>query len=317
MLTALNESNQIISLLNQEIPENQAFRCPGCYLPVRLRNGKMIRPHFAHIQLEHCRFQMENESEEHLHLKAKMYASLANTEEVCVEKYFPSFCQIADLLVNTKLALEIQCSSLPIERLIERTRAYQQHGYEVRWLLGKKLWLKQKLTALQKQCLYFSQTIGFHLWELDLEQNVLRLKYLIHEDLFGNVTYLTKSVSLENNLITFLRFPYQQQPLFSYQQVMNPKLSIMIQRALLAKHPKWLQRQEKAYLAGKNLLTLPIDAFYPQLRPVQSTAGFCQIHEDLRAYYSFFKSYYKKESNKKVQTLFSPKYYAKIDNNQK
>lgn len=98
---------------------------------------------------------------------------------------------------------------------------------------------------------------------------------------------------------------------------MAKSLSIPIQRALLAKHPKWLRRQERAYLAGYNLLMLPVEAFYPQWRPVQSATGFCQIKENLHDYNKSFKAYYKKEGNKKVQTLFSPQYYVKIVSNRK
>ncbi|MEN4336991.1 competence protein CoiA, partial [Streptococcus pyogenes] len=111
--------------------------------------------------------------------------------------------------------------------------------------------------------------------------------------------------------------PYQQEILYSYQKKMTVNLSKRIQRALLARHPKWLRRQEKAYLSGYNLLMLTTDAFYPQWRPVQSSSGFCQIKGNLRPYYESFKVYYKKEKDKKVQTLFSPKYYVKMDSNRK
>ncbi|BAM61449.1 competence protein CoiA family protein [Streptococcus dysgalactiae subsp. equisimilis] len=317
VLTALTNENQVISLLVQPNPQKQPFRCPACGSPVRLRQGKIIRPHFAHITLANCHFQTENESQEHLHLKAKIYTSLIKTEKVCVEKYLPELQQFPDLWVNDKLALEIQCSPIPIERLVARTQAYQKHGYEVRWLLGKKLWLKNRLTAFQKQCLYFSSRLGFHLWELDTAAHLLRLKYLIHEDLFDKVSYLTKTISLDNNIMESLRIPYHQSKLCSYQKPMAKSLSIPIQRALLAKHPKWLRRQERAYLAGYNLLMLPVEAFYPQWRPVQSATGFCQIKENLHDYNKSFKAYYKKEGNKKVQTLFSPQYYVKIVSNRK
>ncbi|HER6837055.1 TPA: competence protein CoiA [Streptococcus pyogenes] len=317
ILTALDGKNQLISLVTQPISTKPPFCCPACKSPVRLRQGIIRRPHFAHVQLAHCQFQAENESEEHLTLKAKLYTSLVRTEAVCIEKYLPELQQIADLWVNDKLALEIQCSPLPVERLKKRTKAYQEKGYPVRWLLGRKLWLNTHLTALQKQFLYFSSSLGFHLWELDAAANLLRLKYLIHEDLFGKVSYLTKTISLDHNIMEMFRLPYQQEILYSYQKKMTVNLSKRIQRALLARHPKWLRRQEKAYLSGYNLLMLTTDAFYPQWRPVQSSSGFCQIEGNLRPYYESFKVYYKKEKDKKVQTLFSPKYYVKMDSNRK
>ncbi|MCY7111235.1 competence protein CoiA, partial [Streptococcus oralis] len=87
---------------------------------------------------------------EHLNLKAELFRWAVQKEEVEVEAFLPALQQIADLLVDKKLALEVQCSSLRIERLQERTLSYRQHGYQVLWLLGRKLWLKDSLTRLQK-----------------------------------------------------------------------------------------------------------------------------------------------------------------------
>ncbi|NON23537.1 competence protein CoiA, partial [Klebsiella pneumoniae] len=93
--------------------------------------------------------------------------------------------QIADVFVNGNLALEVQCSPLPQKVLKERSEGYRSQGYQVLWLLGQKLWLKERLTRLQQGFLYFSQNMGFYVLELDKEKQVLRLKYLIYQDLRG------------------------------------------------------------------------------------------------------------------------------------
>ena len=99
-------------------------------------------PHFAHKSLQDCQFFSENESAQHLSLKAALYKSLVNHgEKVRIEKVLSEMGQIADLFVGDSLALEVQCSRLSQQRLRERTRAYHQTGYEVRWLLGEDLWL--------------------------------------------------------------------------------------------------------------------------------------------------------------------------------
>ena len=68
-----------------------------------------------------------------------------------VESPLQAFQQIADVLLpDQKIALEVQCSSLSMERLKERSDAYHKHGYQVYWLLGKNLWLKKSLSALQE-----------------------------------------------------------------------------------------------------------------------------------------------------------------------
>ena len=83
----------------------------------------------------------------------------------------------------------------------------------MRWLLGEELWLNGRLTDLQRDFLYFTAKIGFHLWELDWKREEIRLKYLIYEDIFGKVYYLTKTWSLTENLMVVLRFPYQSERL--------------------------------------------------------------------------------------------------------
>lgn len=49
----------------------------------------------------------------------------------------------------------------------------------------RRLWLGQRLTGLQRDFLYFTAKVGFHLWELDWKREEIRLKYLIYEDILG------------------------------------------------------------------------------------------------------------------------------------
>ena len=183
----------------EEIPAvtEGPFYCLACHGPVRLKNGSVLRAHFAHVELQHCPYHHEAESLEHLELKASLYDWASRESRTEVESYLADFQQIADLLVvDKKLALEVQCSSLSLERLQERSDAYRAHGYQVYWLLGKKLWLKERLSKLQAGFLYFSHNRGFHLWELDQTKKELRLQYLIHEDLRGRLHYQTEIFNL-------------------------------------------------------------------------------------------------------------------------
>ena len=140
--------------------------------------------------------------------------------------------------------------------------------------LGKELWLGQRLTDLQRDFLYFTTKIGFHLWELDWEREEIRLKYLIYEDIFGRVYYLTKTWSLTENLMTILRFPYQARKLETYQVTQRKKVSHVIQRELMGKNPRWMRRQEEAYLKGMNLLSLSDQDFCHK-------CGFLNLGKDL------------------------------------
>lgn len=316
MLSALDEKGRLVSLLD-EISEKQTFTCPACHSPVRLRHGQIMRPHFAHVSLKNCDFYSENESDEHLQLKAALYQALSQSENVTVEAVLPELHQVADVLVNDNLALEVQCSRLSEKRLRERTTSYHKAGFNVLWLLGEKLWLGERLTPLQRHFLYFSQNMGFHLWELDAKQRLVRLHYLIYEDWHGKVHYLTKSCSLSGNLMAFFRLPYQKQKLSTYDVNQDSNLLSYIQRQLSSRNTSWLKRQEKAYLQGKNLLTLPLSAYFPQVRPLEVKDGFCQISQDLSDFYETFRRYYQNQSEKGVQRLYPPAYYGRMVNNAK
>lgn len=316
MLSALDEKGRLVSLLD-EISEKQTFTCPACHSPVRLRHGQIMRPHFAHVSLKNCDFYSENESDEHLQLKAALYQALSQSENVTVKAVLPELHQVADVLVNDNLALEVQCSRLSEKRLRERTTSYHKAGFNVLWLLGEKLWLGERLTPLQRHFLYFSQNMGFHLWELDAKQRLVRLHYLIYEDWHGKVHYLTKSCSLSGNLMAFFRLPYQKQKLSTYDVNQDSNLLSYIQRQLSSRNTSWLKRQEKAYLQGKNLLTLPLSAYFPQVRPPEVKDGFCQISQDLSDFYETFRRYYQNQSEKGVQRLYPPAYYGRMVNNAK
>lgn len=316
MLSALDEKGRLVSLLD-EISEKQTFTCPACHSPVRLRHGQIVRPHFAHVSLKNCDFYSENESDEHLQLKAALYQALSQSENVTVEAVLPELHQVADVLVNDNLALEVQCSRLSEKRLRERTTSYHKAGFNVLWLLGEKLWLGERLTPLQRHFLYFSRNMGFHLWELDAKQRLVRLHYLIYEDWHGKVHYLTKSCLLSGNLMAFFRLPYQKQKLSTYDVNQDSNLLSYIQRQLSSRNTSWLKRQEKAYLQGKNLLTLPLSAYFPQVRPPEVKDGFCQISQDLSDFYETFRRYYQNQSEKGVQRLYPPAYYGRMVNNAK
>ncbi|MBY4985962.1 competence protein CoiA [Streptococcus suis] len=309
MLVALDEDGQVFNVLEHPAPQGR-YSCPGCGGLVRYKSGKVLRSHFAHVSLRDCSYFSENESAQHLSLKSCLYSWLVNAEQVELEKCLPKIGQVADLLVNNGLALEVQCSSLPISRLQVRTKAYYDTGYQVVWLLGKDLWLKERLTNLHKQFLTFSMNMGFHLWELDDEKKELRLRYLIHEDLRGKVHGLTKVFPFgQGNLLDILRLPFAKQTLSSMTCPMDEDLPRYIAQQLYYKSPKWLALQAEAYGRGENLLTKTAFDWYPHIRLPRSAIGFAQIRQDLTPIYQAFNQFYDKVENKRKQVLYPPKMY--------
>ncbi|MGQ7422921.1 competence protein CoiA [Streptococcus suis] len=312
MLVALDEDGQVFNVLENPAPQG-SFTCPGCGGLVRYKSGKVLRSHFAHVTLRDCHYFSENESAQHLSLKSCLYSWLIKAEQVDLEKCLPQIGQIADLLVNDHLVVEVQCSSLPISRLQARTKAYYVAGYQVVWLLGKDLWLKGRLTNLHKQFLYFSMNMGFHLWELDDEKKELRLRYLIHEDLRGKVHCLTKVFPFgEGNLLEILRLPFAKQALSYFTCSVDQDLLDYVAKQLYYRVPKWMSLQAEAYQQGKNLLSQSLDDFYPQIRLPRSAIGFAQIKQDLTPIYQAFDLFYDKAKDKRKQILYPPIMYRQL-----
>ncbi|HFI0634688.1 TPA: competence protein CoiA [Streptococcus suis] len=309
MLVALDEDRQIFNLLENPAPQGR-YSCPGCGGLVRYKSGTVLRSHFAHVTLRDCTYFSENESAQHLSLKSSLYNWLAKNEQVELEKSLPKIGQVADLVVNDSLALEVQCSSLPISRLQVRTRTYRESGYQVVWLLGKDLWLKGRLSNLHKQFLSFSMNMGFYIWELDDEKKELRLRYLIHEDLRGKLHCLTKVFPFgQGNLLDILRLPFAKQTLSSMTCPMDEDLPRYIAQQLYYKSPRWIALQAEAYGCGENLLTKTALDWYPHIRLPRSAIGFAQIQKDLSPVYQAFDHYYVEVKDKRIQAVYPPAVY--------
>ena len=255
MCLARDKKGHLINALENEV-KRQAYYCPACGTSVRLKKGKNVRTHFAHESLKSCDFYHENEGPEHLENKVALFNWVKKDAEVEMEYPISELKQIADIFINKKIALEIQCSPISCELLRERSNGYRSLGIQVLWLLGEKLWLKERLTKLQRDFLYFSNNMGFHIWELDHKKQVLRLKYLLHQDLKGKLHYQVKEFSYDKgNLLEILRTPYQQQNLITFSVEQDKNICRYIQKQLYYQNPIWMKEQAEAYKKGENLLT--------------------------------------------------------------
>ena len=308
MFLARDKNGNLISALGDEV-KKQTYYCPACGARVRLRKGKNVRTHFAHESLKKCDFFHENEGPEHLENKEQLFYWAKENDEVEMEYPIPELKQIADIFVNKQLALEVQCSPISCELLRERSNGYRSLGIQVLWLLGEKLWIKERLTQLQRDFLYFSHNMGFHLWELDHKRRVLRLKYLLHQDLKGKLHYQVKEFSYgKGNLLEILRTPYQQQNLSTFSVEQDKNICHYIQKQLYYQNPCWMKQQAQAYLRGENLLNRKKQDWYPQVRPIEK-GYFCQIKQDIHAYYRNFQAYYELNSQNQQQKLYPPAFY--------
>ncbi|MGX7047584.1 Competence protein CoiA [Lactococcus piscium] len=321
MLVAINEDRQILNLLDidrlkMKDLKSKKFRCPACKGQVYLKYGSVRAPHFAHVSTASCQYASEHESYQHLSLKSVLYHWFSETETVQVEQFLKKIQQRPDLLINASIAVEIQCSPLSVKRLRERTNSYHRNGYTVLWLMGEALWLGDYLSELKQHFLYFSESAGFYYWELDIKAKQIRLNYLIHQDLTGQLHYLVKTFAFgSDKLLDILRTPFKGGAK-SLKVQLSQDISRYIARQLYYKHSKWLKVQEIYYKNKQNLLTvgnLPNVIFPVGLnRLTYQFEGvvlpdYCQLTQDVRPYYRHFISYHQ---TRPCGIVYPPRVYS-------
>lgn len=146
ILSALNSSNELVSLLKNLAPEElatlkgkQRFFCPDCGSALVLKAGEVKIPHFAHRSLADCDAFGEPETPLHLHGKLQLQQFFTQRNHPTeLEKYLPSIKQRADLLITSKTAIEFQCSAIPASQVRSRTEGYRSIEIEPIWILGPR-----------------------------------------------------------------------------------------------------------------------------------------------------------------------------------
>ncbi|WP_050995783.1 competence protein CoiA family protein [Paenisporosarcina sp. TG20] len=120
------------------------FKCPQCDSPLRLKIGKIVIPHFAHIVLTDC-LSSFSERESPTHLIGKQQLAEFFTRVGCivsVEAYLPKISQRPDLLVKKNkrsFAIEFQCSVIPIVDIEKRNLGYSKVNTRSIWMLRTPL----------------------------------------------------------------------------------------------------------------------------------------------------------------------------------
>ncbi|WP_374056430.1 competence protein CoiA [Rossellomorea sp. FM04394] len=168
---------ELISLRKKSLP----FLCPHCLSPLTLRIGNQKIPHFAHHPQSHCKIGKQHESPRHLLSKQLLYDRLKlHFKEVKVEHYIKNLQQIADVYVKTelkKIAVEIQCSTIPISDIISRTQGYQMEDITPLWILTQPVKKKGNLylPSFQQAFIRYSPQLHYFLLHFSPEERSFQL----------------------------------------------------------------------------------------------------------------------------------------------
>ena len=253
ILIAQNKNQQLIQA-DPTLDKTQPYYCPSCHKRVHLKCGAIIRPHFAHFQNDTCEVFAEGETFEHIEGKIQLNQWLKTLGlQVEMEAYLPALKQRPDLLVYTSekpIALEFQCSPIPIEKVAERTRGYLKAGYEVVWILGKKFTYKNRLTAFHKACL----TKELNLVHYDTEKEELRIRGSFYLDSEERMRCLQRKFTLGEAV--------DSKKLRTKKVVRRaPNLQKRHQQLLFWRGEKMSEFQKALYQNGDNLVSMPKELY--------------------------------------------------------
>jgi competence protein CoiA len=137
MLTATRQCDGR-KLAAWEADKNQRpFICHCCGREVTLRKGGIRAPHFAHQPPVTCEYGT-GESEEHRLCKIAIYESLSADERVAkceIERNLGTVRPDVSAYINgVPVAIEVQLSSLSLDKIKYRTAEYARRGIYVLWL---------------------------------------------------------------------------------------------------------------------------------------------------------------------------------------
>jgi competence protein CoiA len=179
MLTALMNHRHFTTILHtkEELlilkKNSKSFTCPHCSSPLILKVGNIKIPHFAHTTKLPCLIETKKETPDHIWSKALLYDRLSAVfQDVKLESYIKELQQIPDLLITVqgnRVAIEIQCSTIPLSEIRERTEGYRREKIHPLWILTQPLTSAAplKLTSFQQGFIRFSEELHFFLLHFD------------------------------------------------------------------------------------------------------------------------------------------------------
>ncbi len=244
------------------------YRCPHCQKRVILivsQSKAAFFKHWIHYQ--------DGQGEKEEHHNSKMLLKAAFTAAG-----FPAQTEIpladgqlrADVLVSSKLALEVQCAPLSDAEFNKRHRLYQKINVLDLWIVGSRHYLKQRIK--KKQLIFFreSQRWGCYYLEVDPQKNQLCLKYNIwQEPVTRKLRYQQARFSLDEfGVKKFWHF----KPVFKKFTVNSQKQEEYLRQQVRTKTEFGLRIAVQLYDHHFTLEDLPAEIFQKWRKPGQIDA---------------------------------------------
>ncbi|NQD65274.1 hypothetical protein HP456_05000 [Bacillus haikouensis] len=194
--TTIHHTKEELLKLRKSSPH---FLCPHCSAPLILKVGHIKIPHFAHAANKPCPYQSRNETPMHVWSKALLFKRLTQLyEDVELEYYLKNIRQIPDLFINLKgerIAIEVQCSTIPVSEVKFRTEGYRKERIHPLWILTQPVSrsIPLKLTTFQQAFLRFSPDLNYFLLHFEPEKKSFTI--------FPNLTPVSSNLFLHSKQI--------------------------------------------------------------------------------------------------------------------
>lgn len=196
MLVAINQHGERVSA-TEAVKENDYF-CPYCKTELILKKGIKVTTHYAHKSNVH-RKCAKAETEKHYYTKF-FIANLLKQHgyNVEIEPYCPTIMQYPDILIDSKIAMEIQFSRISLQEIRERSLGFKSLGVEVVWVIEDSKYHKGVLYLNTFQA-YFINPLSRTLLTWDRSKQVL-YKYSQIQHLEGRKFLAKKELIQMNNI---------------------------------------------------------------------------------------------------------------------
>ncbi|MCJ1656760.1 competence protein CoiA family protein [Staphylococcus sp. NRL 16/872] len=196
MLVAINQYGERVNAT--EALKGSKYFCPYCKAELILKQGIKVTTHYAHRSNVH-RKCAKAETEKHYYTKFFIANLLKHYGySVEIEPYCPTIMQYPDILIDSKIVMEIQFSRISFQEIKERSLGFISLDVKVIWIIEDSKYYKGILYLNTFQA-YFINHLSRTLITWNNSKQVL-YKYSHIQHLEGRKFLAKKEILQMNNI---------------------------------------------------------------------------------------------------------------------